>query len=265
MTRYFCYGNRGRGPAPSRDASLSAQPAGFAGKRLRRVLLGLGALASILAWPAGAAKAGATATVKGTISLPASLRTGRRFVGHWRVENTNVAVQHGGMKGQTLVVLFGSQFQNVPPKNVSVEIAGLQATPPAVVISEGSQVEFKNSDKVAHDLSVPGHPEVMPPERLAAGTVRKQRFAAAGAYLVRCTEYPHLVVSVVVTGSPMYAIAEDKGAFKINDVPEGHATLKVWSNGRWVHEQEVDITSRGLDLSIKVAGTGPKDSTDEEK
>jgi plastocyanin len=214
----------------------------------------------MLSWNATALAA--TATVKGTITLPAHLKTGRRFLGHWRVENTNVAVQHGGMKGQTLVVLVGSQFQSLPPKNVSVEISGLQASPPAVVISEGSVVEFKNSDKVAHDLSVPDHPEIMPPERLGAGTVRKQRFATAGAYLVRCTEFPHIVISVIVTGSPMYAIAEEKGTFKLSDVPEGPATLKVWSNGRWVHEQQVDITSRGLDLTIRVEGAGAKESAE---
>jgi plastocyanin len=227
----------------------------------QRFLLGIGALACILSWT-GTATAAATATVKGTITLPPDLKTGRRFLGHWRVENTNVAVQHGGMKGQTLVVLVGSQFQSLPPKNVSVEISGLQAIPPAVVISEGSVVEFKNSDKVAHDLSIPDHSEIMPPERLSSGTVRKQRFATAGAYLVRCTEFPHIVISVIVTGSPMFAIAEDKGAFKLNDVPEGHATLKVWSNGRWVHEQEIDITSRGLDLAVKVAGASDKESAE---
>lgn len=226
----------------------------------QRFLFGTGVCASLLAQ--GGPTLAATGTVKGTISLPGELKTGRRFVGHWRVENTNVAVQHGGMRGQTLVVLVGSQFQALPPKNVSVEIAGLQANPPTVVISEGSVVEFKNSDKVSHDLSVPDHPEVMPPERLGAGTVRKQRFATAGEYLVRCTEYPHIVISVIVTSSPMYAIAEDKGAFKLNDVPEGHATLKVWSNGRWVHEQEVDVTPRGVDLSIKVAGTNNKEDAE---
>jgi hypothetical protein len=63
-------------------------------------------------------------------------------------------------------------------------------------------------------------------------------------------------VSVIVTSSPLFSVVEDKGAFRIEGVPEGHATLKVWSNGSWVHEQEVDVTARGLDLAVKVQGAG---------
>jgi hypothetical protein len=85
----------------------------------------------------------------------------------------------------------------------------------------------------------------MPPERLSSGAIRKQRFATAGEYLVRCTEYPHIVISVIVTSSALFSVVEDKGGFKIADVPEGHATLKVWSNGAWVHEQEIDVTAKG--------------------
>lgn len=202
------------------------------------------------------------ATVKGTVSLPAELKTGRRFLGHWRVENTNVAVQPASLRGGTVVLLTGLQGQAVPPKNVSVDIAGLQANPATVVISEGSVVEFKNGDKVAHDLSIPNQPQVMPPERLSPGTVRKQRFGTTGEFLVRCTEFPHIVVSVIVTSSPLFAIVEDKGGFKIADVPEGHATLKVWSNGRWVHEQDVDVTAKGLDLSVRVQGSSAKENAE---
>jgi hypothetical protein len=146
---------------------------------------------------------------------------------------------------------------------VSVEIAGLQANPAAVVISEGTVVEFKNSDKVAHELSIPDQPQVMATERLSAGGVRKQRFGVAGEFLVRCTEYPHIVISVLVTSSPLFAIADEKGGFKIGDVPDGHATLKVWSSGRWVYEQEIEVSARDLDLSIKVPGSsGTKDNAE---
>ena len=227
--------------------------------RIRPRLLAFAALAAFFAWQGSAV----AATVKGTLSLPAELKTGRRFLGHWRVENTSVAMQHANLRGGTVVLLVGPQFQAIPPKSVSVEISGLQANPAALVVSEGTVVEFKNSDKVAHDLSTPGQPQVMAPERLGSGTVRKQRFASAGEYLVRCTEYPHLVVSVIVTSSPLFSVVEDKGGFKISDVPEGHATLKVWSDGRWVHEQEIDVPARGLDLTVRVQGSSSAKETAE--
>lgn len=214
----------------------------------RRPLLCAAAFAASLGAPA-AASAGA---VRGTVVLPAELKTGRAFLGHWRVENTNVAIPPANLRGGTVVMLVGPPFQAVPPKSTSVELSGLQATPAAVVVSEGTVVEFKNSDKVSHDLSTPATPQVMPPERLSPGTVRKQRFTAPGEYLVRCAEYPHIIISVIVTNSPLYGVADDRGSFKISDVPEGHATLKVWSSGRWVKEAELDIPAKGIDLTVKV-------------
>jgi plastocyanin len=198
--------------------------------------------------------AGAVGVVRGTVVLPEELKAGRRFLGHWRVENTTVPVQAAPARGDTVVVLLGPKPQVLAPKNTPIEIVGMQANPSTVVVGEGAVVEFRNSDKVSHDLSVPGHPEIMPPERLSPGTVRKQRFGISGEYLVRCTEYPHVVISVIVTSSPFFAAVDEKGGFKLPDVPEGPATLKVWSNGSWVHEQSVEVTPRGLDVTLKVSG-----------
>jgi len=218
-------------------------------------------LSSLLALAPSVATA--AALVRGTVVLPEELKSGRRFLGHWRVENTTVPVQATPSRGDTVVLLLGPKTQILAPKNTPVEIVGMQANPSTVVVGEGAVVEFRNSDKVSHDLSIPGHPEIMPPERLSAGTVRKQRFGISGEYLVRCTEYPHVVISVIVTSSPFFAAVDDKGGFKLPDVPEGPATLKVWSNGRWVHEQSVEVPPKGVDLTIKVSGTANKEPTEQ--
>jgi plastocyanin len=217
--------------------------------RTLRTPLWVASLAAGLGWSVAG---WAATTVKGTVVLPAELKTGRRFFGHWRVENTNVAVAPPNLRGGTVVLLTGLPYQAVPPKSVPVEISGLQATPATVVVSEGTVVEFKNADKVEHTLSIPGNSKLMPPEVLRVGMVRKQRFAAQGEFIVRCTEYPHIAISVLVTNTPLFGVVDNNGAFKISDVPEGHATLKVWSGERWVKEAEVDVPARGLDLTVKV-------------
>jgi hypothetical protein len=190
--------------------------------------------------------------VKGTVVLPQELKSARRFRGYWRIENGIVPTAPLPARGDTVVVLTGVKGAAPAARTVTVDIAGLAATPPTVVLGEGSVVEIKNSDRVAHDLSIPDMTSLMPLERLAPGSLRRQKMLTAGGYAVRDAEYPHLVISVIVVGTPHYAMVDDKGGFKLPDAPDGRATLKVWSQGRWVHEQAVDVGPKSDDLRIKV-------------
>jgi plastocyanin len=221
---------------------------------IRRTALG-GALALGLF---GAAWAEA-APVKGTVTLPAPLRIGRRYPGHWRVENGSVAVQPS--KGEAIVVANGPKGSAPAAKTYTVDIAGFQATPATLVIGVGSVVEFKNSDRVAHELATPAQSSLMGPERLAPGSLRRQKFLVPGGYEVRCNLYPHLAINIVVVDSPYFAVTDDKGAFKL-DVPDGKATLKVWAQGRWVHEETVDVKPSMPDVQLKVAEGGRGESAE---
>ena len=141
-----------------------------------------------------------------------------------------------------MVVLSGVKAAAPPARTVTVDIARLAGPSRRRWWSgEGSVVELKNSDRVPHDLAIPEMANLMPLERLAPGALRRQKLLAAGGYAIRDAEFPHLVISVIVVNSPFFATVDDKGAFKLPDAPEGKATLKVWSHGRWVHEQEIDV------------------------
>ena len=190
-------------------------------------------------------------TVKGTVRVPDNIRSGRMNQGYWRLENGNVPVRPSTRKPGTIVVLDGiSGTHAPPPKTVTVEIAGLSANPRYVVIGPGSVVEFKNTGKITHELSVPADQTLMPIERLTQGTFRHQKFGMPGGYLVRCSEYPSLAISVIVVDSPYYAVVDDKGGFSIPGVPDGKANLKVWAGGHWAHEQSIE--TNGKDLSIRI-------------
>ena len=191
-------------------------------------------------------------TVKGTVRLPDSVQSGRMNQGYWRLENGNVPVRPSTKKGAAIVVLEGVSGARPPaPKTVTVEIAALNATPRFVVVGPGSVVEFKNQGKITHELSVPTDQTLMPTERLNPGTFRNQKFGAPGGYLVRCSEYPSLAISVIVVDSPYFAVVDERGGFNIPGVPDTKANLKVWAGGRWAHQESVD-TSGKQDLSIRV-------------
>jgi hypothetical protein len=204
----------------------------------------------------------AAAPVRGTVVLPAELRSPRRHLGYWRVENGIVPIVASAFRPQTAVVLTGFHGAAPPARTVTVEIAGLQASPPLLVVGPGSVVEVRNNDKVPHDLGIPDKPNVMPIERLTPGNMRRQRFGEPGGYFVRCAEYPHLTLSVVVVDGPYFALVDDKGAFKLPDVPEGKGTLKVWSHGRWVHEQPVEVSGKGADLQVPVPESAAREATE---
>jgi hypothetical protein len=230
-------------------AGYFRRAAGMSTMRMRGALVLLLGV-SVLAPPRGAW----AGPVKGTVSLPNDLRSGRRFLGYWRFENGIVPVLPAPSRGDTVVVLSGPKGQAPAARTVTVEISGLQPIPATVVVGEGSVVELKNSDKVPHDLSIPDMSTLMPIERLAPGAIRRQKFLTAGGYAIRCAEYPHMVISVVVVSSPFFAVADDKGAFKLPEPPDGKASLKVWSQGGWVHEEEIDVGARSGDLRIRVNG-----------
>jgi len=206
----------------------------------------------LLACLGGAALA---APVKGKVALSPDLKAGRRYRGYWRVENGIVPVTPASTSGETVVVLQGFKGQMPPPKTVTIELANLAPNPPMVVIGEGSVIEFKNSDKVPHDLSTIDQPSLMPLERLMPDKIRRQRFSEAGAYLIRCAEYPHVAISIVVVNTPFVVATDDKGLFKLPDVPDGKGTLRVWSHGRWVHEEPIEIAGKPVDVNVKLAGS----------
>jgi len=212
-------------------------------KAILAILLAAGVFTST-AW-AGA--------VKGTVALPEAVR-GRRFFGSWRIENGVVPVAPASAKGDSVVVLEGLKGTAPSAKSVVIEVGNLEASPRVIVLGPGSTVEFKNVDRATHELGMPDQASMMPQERLPPGTSRKQKFGVTGAYVVRCAEYPSLMVSVLVLDSPFFSVADERGVFSILSVPEGKATLKVWSTqaARFVHEQPIDVGKPG-DLAIKVA------------
>jgi plastocyanin len=195
-------------------------------------------------------------TVRGTVKMPDASRSTRLYSGYWRLENGNVPVQTaGGAKAETVVVLENVKGAKSPSaRTITITLGGLDARPRLVVAGPGSVIELKNTGNVRHDLSTPETPEVMHLETLKPGDTRRQKFDAIGTYVIRDSEYPHIMISVLILGTQYFSAVDDKGAFSIANVPDGPCNLKVWARGKWVTDQQIDTSSLGKEeLTIKVA------------
>lgn len=197
------------------------------------------------------------APVRGKVTLPADMKAGRRYLGYWRVDNGNVPIQPASPRGgDAVVVLLGAKGPAPAPRTATVELVGLAATPRLLLLGPGSVVDIRNNDRIAHDLSMPAEPQIMPLERLTPGGVRRLRSVPEGAHVIRSADQPHIAISVLVLGTPHVGVLEENGAFTIADAPEGKATLKLWAQGRWVHAQEIVVAAKGMELQIQVQGAG---------
>ncbi len=195
------------------------------------------------------------APVKGTLLLPESMRQPRdETQGYWRLENGVVplAAQPRSIFAETLVVFESSAAATPGNATATVEMAGLDFSPRVLPVALGTTVEFKNSDKHLHVLWSPENTSFFKQEPTPPGTSRKVRFFAPGAVIIRCTEFPHMLGAVIVMAQPLFARPDSSGAFSLS-VPDGRYMMRVFSRGKWVHQQPVEVNAQLAELKIKIA------------
>src|SRR5262249_14388114 len=123
----------------------------------------------------------------------------------------------------------------------------------------GTTVEFKNADRTTYIIYSPDNAAFFAKEETGPGKSRKIKFLAPGVFPVRTEEYPHMEGAVLVLKSNLYARPDDKGGFKIDGVPEGKYTLRVFFRGTFVHEQPVEVPGRGaVDVTVKAPQSAHK-------
>jgi len=102
----------------------------------------------------------------------------------------------------------------------------------AVALSE--RVAIRNSDSILHNthgfLGTPTVFNVALPTKGQVIEVTKY-LKKPGVVRVVCDAHPHMSAWIIVHDSPYYAVTDDKGAFRISDVPPGNYKVRMWHAG----------------------------------
>jgi plastocyanin len=193
------------------------------------------------------------ALLRGTVALPAGFKpVEARHTTYWRVENGVLPIAPPLRDPRTDMVAFleGGQVPPAGEQTIPVEINGYRFDPPVVFIPAGATVEFKNTGRTPHVIF--DRQKVMPPGSVKPGESRKQKYHAEGEYEVREEEFPHMRAIIKVLPTPLFTRPDDKGAFKLDNVPEGKWAVKVWYRGEILATEAVEVGPKGGDVVVRI-------------
>jgi plastocyanin len=214
---------------------------------------------SLLVLCAALGSAFGAGSVKGTVVLPQKER--ERPSSFWpRVENGILPIAPPLVSPMSEVVLVfeGDQATSTSSGTTDMTILGADFAPRVMAVQIGTTVEFKNNDRVSYTLFSPDNTTFFGREETAPGKARRIKFLAAGVFPVRTDEFPHMEGTVIVLGSGLFAKPDDRGGFKLDNIPEGKYILKVFFHSAYVHSQPVEVGKQSLDLTVRVPAPAPR-------
>jgi plastocyanin len=121
--------------------------------------------------------------------------------------------------------------------------------PEMVVARQGQPVDFRNSEDVLHNVrvdSVETKETVFNVATIPFGNYTHV-FDKPGTYRVSCDVHPPMRASIVITDTPYFAVVDNKGTFRIPDVPAGAYTARLSGSGP---DQQQEITVEGSSAEV---------------
>lgn len=128
----------------------------------------------------------------------------------------------------------------------------LHFVPHTMAVLQGQRVAFRNSDPLLHNVFSP--PELGDDFDLGTYPIGERRmhdFRRLGGHVILCHIHPEMEAYVVVIPSPYHALADADGSFRIEEVPSGSYTLKVWHPRSAPYEVAAEIRA-GTTLHLEI-------------
>ena len=153
---------------------------------------------------------------------------------------------------QAVVYVESAPGTFAAPKNhAQMDQKGMTFIPYILPVLAGTTVDFANSDAVDHNVFSPDN-EGYNLGKWPKGAIKSYTFKKPGVYTQLCSIHPEMEAFVVVLSNPYFATVDKDGNFKINDVPDGHYSLKVFA-------KKLKKADKDRKFPVDVKGTGVVD------
>jgi plastocyanin len=205
-------------------------------------LRGLRRLAALAAISALAvAQAAGQAAIEGRVALPKPL--------HAPVMNKRYGiVSFGGVLTPyppvAVVYLEGSfPASGAPPATAQMTQKDLMFLPSILPVLVGTRVEFPNLDDTYHNIF-----SYSPAKRFDLGRYRSDErpipsevFDVVGLVTLRCDIHEHMRALILVLDTPHFVVSDGEGRYRLEGLPAGRFTVKVWLDSKTTLGRAVDL------------------------
>ena len=100
--------------------------------------------------------------------------------------------------------------------------------PHVLAVSAGSSVDLLNSDNVMHNLHSWSIKNAAFNEGVSGGGKMSKKFDLPEVVKITCDVHKWMSSYIVVKGNPYFAVTDENGHFKIENVPAGSYKIEAW-------------------------------------
>jgi len=130
-----------------------------------------------------------------------------------------------------------------PTQKLTLDQKGCDFHPHVLLVPAGAEVDILNSDGVLHNIHT--FATVNSTINKAQPKFKKvmtEKFGDKPEIIrVQCDVHSWMLGWAVVMGHPYYAVTDEKGAFKLQNVPPGKHTVEVWHETLGKMKKEIEV------------------------
>jgi plastocyanin len=126
-----------------------------------------------------------------------------------------------------------------------VEQKGALFQPHVLPVMVGTTVDWPNNDEILHNVFSVSEIQPFDLDLYKAPTVKSVTFNKPGRIDVFCSIHTRMSCIVLVLNSPFFASTNEKGAYRIKDVPAGVYKFKAWHERLPAQTREITVPEAG--------------------